>query len=101
MKMMLRSRRGHYLVRASIFLIMIALIAGMTGCVSSPTEYDLTISSTEGGDVTTPGEGTLTYDDGDVVDLVATPDASYVFVNWTGNVDTMPQPPSPWTTTIP
>jgi hypothetical protein len=89
MKMMLRSRRGHYLVRASIFLIMIALIAGMTGCVSSPTEYDLTISSTEGGDVTTPGEGTLTYDDGDVVDLVATPDASYVFVNWTGNVDTI------------
>ena len=48
--------------------------------------YDLTISSTAGGSVTTPGEGTSTYDDGTVVNLVATPDAGYRFVNWTGDV---------------
>ena len=51
--------------------------------------YDLTTSSTAGGSVTTPGEGTYTYDEGTVVDLVATPDFGYYFVNWTGDVDTI------------
>jgi len=51
-----------------------------------PALRDLTISSTAGGSVTTPGEGVFTYDEGTVVDLVATPDAGYRFVNWTGNV---------------
>jgi hypothetical protein len=53
------------------------------------TEYDLTISSTEGGEVTTPGVGTFHYDGGTVVDLVVTPDAGYRFVSWTGNVSTI------------
>jgi hypothetical protein len=52
-------------------------------------QYDLTISSTEGGSVTTPGEGTFTYDAGMVVDLVATPDDGYRFVQWTGDVSTI------------
>ena len=47
--------------------------------------YDLTIDSTDGGEVTTPGEGTSTYYAGTVVDLVATPDAGYRFVYWTGD----------------
>jgi hypothetical protein len=51
--------------------------------------YDLTISSTEGGSVTEPGEGTFTYDAGTVVDLVATPDDGYRFVEWTGDVSTI------------
>jgi len=51
--------------------------------------YDLTISSTGGGSVTTPGEGVFTYDDGTVVDLVAESDACYEFINWTGDVDTI------------
>jgi hypothetical protein len=51
--------------------------------------YDLTISSTAGGNVTAPAEGTFTYDAGTVVDLVATPDAGYRFVNWTGDVGTI------------
>ena len=51
--------------------------------------YDLTISSTAGGNVTTPGVGTFTYDTGTVVNLVATPDAGYRFGNWTGNVGTI------------
>lgn len=50
---------------------------------------DLTISSTAGGNVTTPGEGTFAYDEGMVVDLVATPNTSYRFVNWTGDVGTV------------
>jgi hypothetical protein len=73
--------------RISIFLVTVAFIAGMVGCVSSPTEYDLTVSSTEGGAVTSPGEGTFTYDDGTDIDLVAEAEEGYHFVNWTGDVD--------------
>jgi len=51
--------------------------------------YGLTISSTTGGNVTTPGEGTFTYDVGEVVNLVATPATGYQFDNWTGNVITI------------
>jgi len=51
--------------------------------------YDLTISSTAGGSVTTPGEGTFPYDEGTVVNLAATPDTGYYFANWTGDVGTI------------
>ena len=51
--------------------------------------YDLAISSTEGGSVTTPGEGAFTYDEGSVVDLVAEAEEGYRFVEWTGNVSTI------------
>jgi hypothetical protein len=51
--------------------------------------HDLTINSTEGGSVTTPGEGTFTYDEGTVVHLVAEADEGYQFVEWTGNVSTI------------
>jgi hypothetical protein len=51
--------------------------------------HDLTISSTEGGSVTTPGEGTYTYDEGTVVNLVAEADKRYRFENWTGDVNTI------------
>jgi polyhydroxybutyrate depolymerase len=48
-------------------------------------QYDLTISSTDGGNVTTPGEGLFPdYDAGTVVNLLATPDAGYQFAYWTG-----------------
>jgi len=52
-------------------------------------KYALPISSTGGGSVTEPGEGAFTYDKGTVVDLVATSDTGYQFVNWTGDVDTI------------
>jgi len=98
MKTMLHSRIGHCLARVSIFLIMLALAAGMAGCVSSPTEYDLTISSTEGGDVTSPGEGTFACDEGEVVDLVAEAEEGYRFVDWTGDVDDIASIGDPTTT---
>jgi len=59
----------------------------MIGC--APAQYNLSISSTRGGRVTTPGESTFTYDAGTVVSLVATPYSGYWFVNWTGDVDTI------------
>jgi len=54
-----------------------------------PSLRDLTISSTEGGTVNTPGEGTFTYGEEAVIDLVATPDEGYRFDEWTGNVSTI------------
>jgi hypothetical protein len=53
------------------------------------TVYDLTTSSTEGGSVTEPAEGTFTYDEGTVIDLLAVADACYEFINWTGDVGTI------------
>jgi hypothetical protein len=73
-----------YMVKVCIFLIMVALVAGMVGCIF--VRYDLTVCSTEGGQVTAPGEATFTYDKGTVVDLVAEPEDGYHFVNWTGDV---------------
>jgi hypothetical protein len=84
MKAILSSRRDHYLAKFSIFLIAVALIAGMVGCV--PYEYDLTIASTAGGEVIKPGEGTFTCYEGTVVVLIATEDEGYRFVEWIGDV---------------
>jgi uncharacterized repeat protein (TIGR02543 family) len=70
-------------------LIMVALIAGMVGCVPGPVQYDLTISTTEGGEITTPGAGISSYDEGTIVPLVAFPHTGYRFVNWTGDMSTV------------
>ena len=50
-------------------------------------QYDLTISSSAGGSVTTPGEGTFARDSGTVVDLVAVADGGHYFSHWSGDVD--------------
>jgi len=49
----------------------------------------LRISSTTGGRVTTPGEGTFIYPVGAEVSLVAVPDEGSQFVKWSGDVDTI------------
>ncbi|MDH4269483.1 MAG: hypothetical protein OEV52_04205 [Dehalococcoidia bacterium] len=73
----------------STFVITAALILGLVGCTPYPppyiTQYNLTISSTEGGSVTAPGEGTFTYSDQEVVELVAEAEDGYQFVEWTGD----------------
>ena len=51
--------------------------------------YNLTADSTDGGEVTSPGEGTFTYDCGTVVDLVADAELGYHFVEWTGDIGTI------------
>ena len=91
--------------RVSIFLIAVALIAGMMGCgptldpsppPGTPLTYALNISSTAGGSVTAtvneedtvigPGETVTTYDipAGTKVDLLASHDEGYEFVEWVG-----------------
>jgi uncharacterized repeat protein (TIGR02543 family) len=51
--------------------------------------YELTISSSAGGSVITPGEGTFTYGAGTIVELSARADEGYDFVDWTGDVGTI------------
>jgi hypothetical protein len=75
--------------RLSVFLTAVAFIVALVGCTPGPAQYDLTISSTEGGEITTPGEGTFGYDEGTVVPLLVFPHTGYRFVNWTGDVDTI------------
>jgi hypothetical protein len=70
-----------------IFMFTATLVAAMVGC--APAQDSLTISSTEGGEVIIPGEGTFTYDTGMVVDLVAVAEEGYYFVNWSGDVETI------------
>ena len=92
MKIILNSRRRHYLAIASTFLVMLALIVGMVGCGGIQV-YELTIASSSGGSVTY-SKGLVTYSepktssyyDGTDVYLDATPDPGYQFVNWTGDV---------------
>lgn len=47
--------------------------------------YYLTINSSSGGDVSTPGEDTYEYSYGEEISIVATPDYCYLFVNWSGD----------------
>jgi hypothetical protein len=74
--------------RVVIFLIVVALIAGMVGCAPA-VKYNLTVSSTDGGEVTSPGEGTFTCYERRAVILMAAPRTGYRFVNWTGDVSTV------------
>ncbi|MGB6873656.1 MAG: hypothetical protein WBE46_05920 [Dehalococcoidia bacterium] len=87
----------HKSIAVALITVLLCMVLGNSiACTTPTTEYALTISSTEGGSVTTPGEGTYTYCEeqleiyeGDGVNLVATPDAGYRFVNWTGDVGTI------------
>jgi len=78
-----------------ILLLVAALVAGMAGCEPTPApQYDLTISSTTGGLVIIPGEGTFAYEEGTVVNLVAGAEEGHQFANWTGDIDTITSPNS-------
>ncbi len=75
------------MARVFVFLVVVALIVGTVGCGGE--SYALVITSTEGGNVTTPGEGMFTHDEGEVVNLIAVPEEGYAFAGWTGNVSTV------------
>jgi len=91
MKMILSWRRYHYMARATVVLIAVALITGMVGWgdTGGGDYYCLTIASTEGGSVTNPGDGRFICYTEEVVALVAEPGERYHFVEWTGDVDTI------------
>lgn len=54
-----------------------------------PLTYILQISSSDGGTVVLPGEGSFEYDAGDTIVLEAAPIAGYEFVEWTGDTATI------------
>jgi len=89
MKIILSSRRHHYVARVSIFLVTVALVVGMVGCFQPPPFHKLTITSGAGGSVTTPGEGNFTYVNGEMVNLLAEAEEGYRFAEWTGDVGTI------------
>ncbi|MCJ7792231.1 MAG: hypothetical protein MUP49_07500, partial [Dehalococcoidia bacterium] len=79
----------HKLISVALIAVLLFMVLGNSIACTSTTTYHLTITSTAGGNVTAPGEGTFNYTAGAVVNLTATPDANYHFVNWTGNVGTI------------
>ena len=89
MKTIPSSKRHHYVARVSIFLVTVALVAGMVGCTAIPVQYKLTISSTTGGSVIVPGEGASVHNKGVAVWLVAEADEGYRFVRWEGDEDSI------------
>lgn len=71
-------------------LVIAALVAvGLAGCAAGSTQYTLTISSMEGGQVINPDEGAFAYYEGEEVDLTAVPENGYQFANWAGDVGTV------------
>jgi uncharacterized repeat protein (TIGR02543 family) len=76
------------LVTVVVFACALTLGVVVVGCPpdsGSADEYTLTISSTAGGTVTTPGEGAFKYPAGTVVQLAASADEAYEFRGWTGD----------------
>ncbi len=59
---------------------------GIGDACDDVTEFILTVSSSNGGEVTEPGEGSFLYASDTEVPLVATPDEGYRFVEWVGPV---------------
>jgi hypothetical protein len=92
------SVKHRYSAAVGIFLIVASLMVGITACDGDT--YERTISSASGGSVTTPGEGTFTYDEGTVVPLVATPDDGYQFLSWTGDIQHIGDPNATSTTIL-
>jgi hypothetical protein len=86
--------------RISSFVIAAVLAVGLAGCAAAPTQYTLTISSTEGGQVTIPDEGAFTYSEGEAVNLEAVAEDGYRFASWVGDVGTIGDPNTASTTII-
>jgi len=76
--------------KASIFLMIVALVVGMAGCQPGFTsQYSIRIHGAIGGTVTMPGEGIFRFPAGAVVDLVAEADRGYEFGSWVSNAHTI------------
>lgn len=93
MRIVPNSCRYHHVTRVTLLLIAVVLVSGIAACNGSGT-YRLSVSSTSGGSVTSPGEDVFTYDAGTVVELVATPDDGYSFQSWTGDIEDIAEPNS-------
>ena len=86
--------------RTSTLVITAVVVVGLVGCAAAPTQYMLTISSAEGGQVIIPDEGDSTYYEGEEVSLTAAAENGYRFANWAGDVGTIADPNAASTTII-
>ena len=92
-------KRHRHVAAGAVLVLALAFSAFAVGCPPENSgKCNLVISSTEGGSVTVPGEGTRSYDAGTVVELVATPEAGYEFRGWTGATAQITDPNSASTT---
>jgi hypothetical protein len=89
---------GNYTIEGTVTGDEVVNPVGGDNTITVRVLHDLTTSSTAGGSVSDPGEGTYTYDEGTVVNLVATPNAGYRFDEWTGDVSTVADVNDPTTT---
>jgi hypothetical protein len=72
-----------------------------TNAVQEPSgsqTHMLTVDSTTGGEVTTPGEGTFSFIYGSTVHLIASAQQGYAFSQWSGDIDTIADIHNPQTT---
>jgi uncharacterized repeat protein (TIGR02543 family) len=86
-------RRHYYMARISIFLIMATLIMGMVGCGGGGgvgvVKYSLTMAVAPGGSGTaTDLTNASPYTAGTGVNIEATANSGYQFVNWTAPAGT-------------
>lgn len=76
-------------INAAETTIIMSHDCSITANFEEITKYSLAINSTEGGNVTEPGEGTFLYYEGTMVDLASEAEEGCHFVQWTGNVSTI------------
>lgn len=76
--------RSHCARIGCALLVTVAIMAGGAAC-SDDDGYQLDLSSTAGGSVKSPGEGTFIYPHGTVVQLGATSEEGYSFHVWSGD----------------
>jgi hypothetical protein len=71
--------------RAFALTASVTLIANTVTAPTCTLSYNLSTSSTDGGNVSIPGEpGPYTYNRSEIVTINAIPDPCYHFVNWSG-----------------
>jgi hypothetical protein len=85
--------RYYHVGRVMLLLMTLVLVVGTAACDGSDT-YKLSVSSTSGGSVISPGEGDFTYDAGTVIELVGTADDGYEFQRWAGDTQDIADPNS-------
>ena len=88
MRTIFNLRRYNPLKRAGVLLIVVALVAGIIGCVPTDT-YELTMAVNPAGSGTaTDVTGTSPYASGTVVNITAVAAQCYRFVNWSAPAGT-------------
>jgi hypothetical protein len=86
--------------RISTLLVAAVAVVGLAGCAAALTQYTVVITSSEGGQVVTPGERAFAYYEGEEVSLTAVAENGYRFANWAGDISTIADPDAASTTII-